>query len=309
MIDIHADDYALSVKTSKDILELMQDGVFDSISIIPNNNCYDECMDLLKKRIEKLPFLPRMSVHINLVEGLNLSDCSRNFGWKELFFASCNPFRRNGIKEELKREISAQLKKGNSGIMECMDIARHTGVTCAQEHLRIDSHQHTHMIPVVKDALLECIKENNYEVEYIRNSKEPLIPFLQAGSLIPGYSLSNLIKNRVLWFFSRGWDKYELRINHTRMYLWGLVMSGKMDRDRLEKLYSSVVTNSVNNNRNLEILFHPGRMDLDELCDYIPIKTANDFYLSVNRDVEKDGSRKAKELMAGMAVGSNISGR
>ena len=42
--------------------------------------------------------------------------------------------------------------------------------------------------------------------------------------------------------------------------------------------------------RNLEILFHPGRMTADEICGEIPRHSADDFYLSSDRDVEKAGA-------------------
>ncbi len=70
-IDIHADDYALTENTSKDILECMAAGKLDSISIVPNSCCFDKCMEMLYSAIPSMPFLPRMSVHINLVEGLS----------------------------------------------------------------------------------------------------------------------------------------------------------------------------------------------------------------------------------------------
>ena len=49
VVDLHADDYAFTVNTSRQMLDLMRDGVLDSISIIPNMTCYEECIDLLKE--------------------------------------------------------------------------------------------------------------------------------------------------------------------------------------------------------------------------------------------------------------------
>ena len=56
------------------MLECMLAGRLDSISIVPNTGCFEECMDMLYKAIPSMPFLPLMSVHINLVEGLCLTD-------------------------------------------------------------------------------------------------------------------------------------------------------------------------------------------------------------------------------------------
>lgn len=72
-VDIHADDYALTVNTSKDMLSCMKKGQLDSISIVPNMSCFDECMELLYASIPSLPFLPKMSVHLDFVEGRSLA--------------------------------------------------------------------------------------------------------------------------------------------------------------------------------------------------------------------------------------------
>ena len=299
MIDIHADDYALTVKTSAGMLELMREGTLDSISIIPNSRCYDECIDMLKQEIGKLPFLPAMSVHLNIVEGLSLSDNEGSLittTWKSLFFASFIPGYSATVKKRLKTELNAQIKKGWSSVEECIGIAKEQGIFCSQEHLRLDSHQHTHMIPVVRKALSECIKENGYMVEYIRNSKEPLAPFLSCGPLRKSYRFVNLIKNRLLYMLSGALDRSCERGGYSPMYLWGLIMSGKMDADRVSKLYESVRNVAVKDGRDLEILFHPGRMGEDETCPEIPAWAAEDFYLSRNRDIEKAGARKCREL-------------
>ena len=43
--DIHADDYALTLNTSKDMLECMRAGKLDSISIVPNMLSFEPCME------------------------------------------------------------------------------------------------------------------------------------------------------------------------------------------------------------------------------------------------------------------------
>ena len=74
--DIHADDYALTLQTSQDMLSCMQKGQLDSISIVPNMSCFEACMELLYAAVPKLPFLPLMSVHLDFVEGRCLAGAS-----------------------------------------------------------------------------------------------------------------------------------------------------------------------------------------------------------------------------------------
>ncbi len=293
MTDIHADDYALSVNTSREMLELMHEGVLDSISIISNNACYNECMQLLRDNIPTLPYLPKMSVHLNLVEGYLVSDPGKiiKTTWKDLFLASFVPGRRKKEYALLLKETQAQLAKTWDDIRECIDIARKCGILCSQEKIRIDSHQHTHMIPIVWDAVIESLSALNLEAEYIRNSKEPLCPFLSEISLWSTYRPVNIVKNRILYFMSKKCDRYDASSGHERMYLWGLVMSGKMDADRIKVLYPRLEKFARSRNRRLEILFHPGRMGDDELTDEIPFASAKDFYLSGGRHIERSGAR------------------
>ena len=293
LIDIHADDYALTVHTSEDILDLMKDGVLDSISIVPNNNCYSACMDMLKSSIPHLPYLPKMSVHLNLVEGLSLASADRSYitsTWRSLFIDSYDPFRKAAAKTLIKDEIAAQTERVWEDIKDCIRIAKEHNIPFSQKGLRIDSHQHAHMIPIVWSALTEYLKESSTQTEYIRNSKEPLWPFIAAPKLWKTYRPVNIIKNRILYLFSGNPDKYDKANGHKPMYMWGLVMSGKMDAERIKKLYPSLAKKASKDNRTLEILFHPGRMTEDELTDEIPRSSAEEFYLSANRDIEKNGA-------------------
>jgi hypothetical protein len=71
------------------------------------------------------------------------------------------------------------------------------------------------------------------------------------------------------------------------MYLWGLLMSGRMDRSRIDRLKKAMEKKAQSRNRDLEILFHPGRALPDEINNEINPAAAREFYLSSNRSVEK----------------------
>ena len=51
------------------------------------------------------------------------------------------------------------------------------------QELRIDSHQHTHMIPVVAEALFEVLEEQGWKVSYVRDAKEPFFLFFKNAYL------------------------------------------------------------------------------------------------------------------------------
>ena len=307
-IDIHADDYALTVNTSKDMLSCMEQGQLDSISIVPNMSCFDECMELLYASIPSLPFLPKMSVHLDFVEGRCLAGTRQvpflveaesgrmSLSWGGVFILSYLPWKRHTAKEQLKKEIKAQIKRVQTAVIRAMDIAKEHGIACAQQGLRIDSHQHAHMIPVVWDALTEVIAEEQYQVEYIRNSKEMLKVFLAEVSLWKTYRPINFVKNRLLALYSYKVDRYAKANHMEQMYLWGLIMSGHMDYDRIVRLYPMISREAQRDNRALEILFHPGLTLPEEVSEEIGEEAARDFYLRDDRHVEMEAvKRMAKE--------------
>ncbi len=299
-IDIHADDYALTLNTSKDMLSCMKKGYLDSISIVPNMSCFSECMELLYEAVPGLPFLPKMSVHLDFVEGNCLSGADKaplltkpegtlmGLSWGGLFTLSYLPWKRRQAKAQLKKEMKAQIEKVREAARRAMDIARQHGIPCGQEGLRIDSHQHAHMIPVVWEALTEAIAEEHYEVEYIRNSKEMLNAFVSEVPLWKTYRPVNFIKNRLLFFYSHRADGYAETRHLEPMYLWGLVMSGHMDYDRIVRLYPKIAAKAERDGRVLEILFHPGLTLPEEVNDEIGEEAARDFYLREDRHVEME---------------------
>lgn len=282
-IDIHADDYGLSVNTSRSILSCIHADRLNSISVLPNMSCFDECLKLWEKELPEQKKRPAVSIHLNFVEGhclcapekLNLlvdSDGYFKTSWVSLFW-SCFSLHRKQIKAQLKLEIKAQIEKIRSTYLE-------------DDRLRIDSHQHTHMIPVVFDALHEVIAENHYKIKYIRNSRDFLFPYLRQVSLWPTYRPINLVKVLILNILSFRMERKLKKFGINRMYLWGILMSGKMDRPRIKKLFPSISKIAANHKRTLEILFHPGTLLADEDGKDFVNRDAVAFYTSKNRKIE-----------------------
>lgn len=307
-VDIHADDYALTVNTSKDMLSCMKKGQLDSISIVPNMSCFDECMELLYASIPSLPFLPKMSVHLDFVEGRSLAGAEQTplltegenglmgLSWGGVFLLSYLPWKRRVAKEQLKREIRAQIETVQKAVKHAVELAKEHGIACAQRGVRVDSHQHAHMIPVVWEALTEVIAEEHYEVEYIRNSKEMMAAFLQEVSLWKTYRPINFVKNRLLSVYSYRADRYAKTHQMEQMYLWGLIMSGRMDYDRVVRLYPRIAKKAEQDGRTLEILFHPGLTLSEEVSEEIGEEAAADFYLRDDRHVEMEAVGRMRTL-------------
>ena len=308
-IDIHADDYALTVHTSQDMLECMRAGKLDSISIVPNMSCFETCMEMLYAQIPTLPFVPLMSVHLDFVEGRSLAGRKEvpllvrgdtdlmGLSWGGLFTYSYLPGKRRQLKKQLKREIRAQIAQAQKAIDKCVEIANWHGVACEQKGLRLDSHQHAHMIPVVWEAVLEVVREEGFPLSYIRNSKEVLGVFLSDISLWKTYRPINFVKNRLLYLLSFKVDRYAKSHAMRQMYLWGLVMSGRMDYDRIVRLYPAMAAKAEKEQRVLEFCIHPGSMLAEEVTKEVDEQAVSSFYRNPDRMVEKDAVMRLSELI------------
>lgn len=289
-IDVHADDFGYSISTSRNILDCIEKGKLTSISIMGNMKAFEDSMAMMYDRIACFPFLPLMSIHINIPEGTFLNDCFP-MSWGKLFFLSYSPYKKR-IKGLLKEEIRNQIRVVQRAIENCIRIAKDNNIECFQKSVRIDSHIHTHLLPIVWEALIEVIQEDDLDVEYIRNPKEPLAPFIKNISLWPTYSLINLVKNRILMFYSGKVDRYCAKHGIRKMYMWGLMMSGKMDYDRITVLFDDMLNTSRKNDRKLELLFHPGRCDNDDFSTEMIKEYYDNFNSSLNREVEKESLMK-----------------
>lgn len=288
-IDFHADDYGLSVNNSKRIIELIDSGKLNSISIIANMGCFDECIQLLKEKWVSWEVKPLISVHINLIDGYTLSKSdstitssslkndnpsgkTTNGSWGNLFLHSF--FSSANLKRELTAEIKAQI------------LAVRNALPFVDE-LRLDSHVHTHMIPVVFDSMMCAVDELglNDKVTFIRNSREPLIMFLTTSEVRGTFPIVNTLKNIILNILSIRVTKKLRKLNLPKAMLWGLIMSGQMDSKRVKKLSPSMQSYASKRDNYLEILCHPGIvLDSEIRPEYG--KADLSFILSPNRDVE-----------------------
>lgn len=282
IVDIHADDFALSEKSDRDILQLCSEGKLDSISIIPNLECFETAVAKFLSVQEESDKKILVSVHLNFMEGKccaeksllpDLIDSEGFFtaSWGKLFIWNYIPFIRKKIKIQLKTEILAQIKK-------CI-----AANVIDKNAIRIDSHQHPHMIPVVFDALKEAVLElenDGYKIEYIRNTQDPIL--LYGGKDI--FSM-NTIKCLILNFYSQKVKKYLVSKKLPVNYLCGVYFSGKMD-SRLKKVLPNFIKKAETQERNIELLFHPGTMLKSELTSEFKKEGFNEFHLSENRKTE-----------------------
>lgn len=283
-IYVHADDYGMTPQTCERIRDCWEHGCLNSISLVPNG-----CRDYAEqcRGDARIP----CAIHLNLVEGKGLMPADqidllvREDGYMKnsflgLLLLSLSP-KRKKLKEQLYLEIREQL----------LTTLEYFG---GGEPIFLDSHQHTHMIPLIFRTLLQVVEECEIPVHYLRIPAEPITPFLLEPSLYPSYSLINLVKNGVLnflWLFNR--RKFRASGISSALFC-GIIMSGNMDESRVNKIFPHFYKMAEKRNCNLEFLFHPGYMRKGEkFMD--PYKASfHRFYISKGRKAEFDMLHREK---------------
>lgn len=282
--DIHADDYSLSDCSDNDIITLCKNEKLNSISILPNLDIFESSV---KKFLEaKKGFYQDVKtyIHLNVLEGKSI--CS--FGdlpdlvdyegyfkisWFNLFIWNYIPPIRQKIKEQLTKEITAQINK-------CIQSK-----IVNKDALRITSNHHVHMIPVFFEALEDSINQNNFKVEYIRNTYDPLLIYIFSKEGLKYFSLKNFIKCHILNIYSKKVSRYILRNRLKDSYVMGIYLNGKME-ESISTFIPDFEDYAAEDNRICEILFHPGLMYNTELTKEFKKIGFNNFHLSSNRKVE-----------------------
>ena len=284
IFDFHADDFALSLSSSQDIQTLGCKGAIQSISIIPNMSAFDQAIQLAAA----LPQNVKRSIHLNFMEGksclgrADVPDLVDDKGffkvsWGSLLLASYNPFRRNVLRKQLSAEIVAQVEKCiASGLAE-------------PKALRLDSHQHTHMIPLVQDSLFDAIdrlEKGGRKVVFVRNTEDPVMLYLRAKGALQGFSPVNIIKCLILNLFSIRLRCTLAKRNLPIGYLCGVFYSGHMDDEHLNRVLPAFEARAREENRTVEVLFHPGSVKKEEILPEFNKPGFVAFHLSKNRHIE-----------------------
>lgn len=274
MIYYCADDYGISSFSNTRIEECLKNGVLNKISVLPNSDALDFKRRLLGENV-------KLSLHLNLIEGYPLSkkeDVSLlisdkgifKYSFIGLFFLSIFG-NRSLLKKQLYNEIKMQIDFWKKEMGE-------------ETPILVDSHQHTHMIPLVFKTLMRVIKEENVEVEYIRIPAEPILPYIKSPSLYFKFRPIGLIKQWLLKFLKFVNRKELKKANIKSALFMGIMFSGQLTEDKINKLLPYY----KKQNENIEIAFHPGYLESREsLIDGFR-QNFKKFYYSKWRRIEYD---------------------
>ena len=278
MIYFCADDYGISANSNERIKICLENGVLNKVSVLPNGETTSIKQHLSGEETS-------LSLHINLVEGYPLSDSSDvdllisengyfKYSFMGLFLLSLSSKKRE-LEKQLYKELQNQIRFWKQTMGEKTAVS-------------IDSHQHTHMIPLIFKTLMRVIKDEKLNVECIRIPAEPISPYLFTPSLYLSYRPVGLVKQWILKILAFA-NRIELKKSElSYSYFMGVMFSGRLTEKKIKKLLPRYLKLAKKNNKNIEIGFHPGFLCEGE--ELIPgcQKGFKKFYFSPWRNTEYD---------------------
>lgn len=277
-IIFHADDFGANQEVSEHILDCYREGALHSLSVLPNGRDLDQCMQMLMPYQDKI----KASIHFNLAEGHCLAEPSQvrllvdERGMFHISFFKVLLWSFTGKRKELRREIELEMSAQLARMLPYV------------KSVRVDSHQHYHMIPIVLKSILKAVEQSGREIEFIRIPAEPLKPFLKHPELWRTYRPINLVKNLVLNVLNLMDRRILKPYRGKTAVFFGILLSGGMDLQRVRRLLPEFQKIADGKDLPLEILCHPGGVEQPESLMDVKNTDCVWFYTSEARKIEKE---------------------
>ena len=261
---VHADDYGITSEQARAILALSSacggKGALSSVSIFANSPAFDNAAELVAPFFESGKI--NVALHVNLVEGRPCSKpedipllvnergtfCHDFTGLLKLSVSKA----RAQTREQLQRECEAQIDHFLHAFPQ------------AHAALRVDSHQHTHAIPLVFDALMDAVNARGCSLAHVRVPIENLQPYRASGHM-KSVSPINMIKNAVLTRLGHHIEKNLPKGCETSSFC-GVLMSGNMQNVDAALLHA-LEQEAQRHGKQIEVLFHPVSVPLAQCLD------------------------------------------
>ena len=227
----------------------------------------------------------KTSIHFNLAEGHCLSKPSQvswlvdERGMFSISFFKVLLLSFTRKKKELKKQIKTEMQAQLVRMLPYVDT------------LRIDSHQHYHMIPIVLDSLLEVLSEQEFEhlrIRQIRIPCDPVSPLVHTQGMPKRVPVMNLVKWCILKIYA-GRSQVLLKSRGIQSpVFFGIFFTCEMKWEVVKTLLPAYQSYAGRKASELELMFHPGNLTAAyELLD-ARNKELADFYMSDNRFYEAE---------------------
>lgn len=277
-IYIHADDFGLTPGINANIFKAWKEGVLHSASIMPNGYAFDEAVKLYHQASFEL------QVHLNFIEGRALHPqsagtffCTADGIFNRSFFNLYTTTRRASeterlaMKRDIKNEMMAQIKKVKN-------------ILKPGARLRVDSHQHIHMIPLFFESLSELIEE--LTIDYIRIPREKISARNELRHNPQILATSNPAKVMLLNSLSQ--KAFRILQNHSVKFpAWfiGVLHTGNMKLSNIKHSFE-LIKPRLTPHDEIEILLHPGQALAEEEHYWDTYPALKKYYRHHNRQKE-----------------------
>lgn len=269
---LHADDLGLSSGTDYAICQLAEQFKLDGCSLLVNGPTSKEGSAMWLE-LEKARQDLRLCLHLCLTEGPPSSpralvpDLINNQGFLNLGFGtwlfistlpSFLPLKRR-IYSQLKTEVKAQINRYK--------------LLTGKQQLQLDGHQHVHLIPMVRDCILNEAQQAG--IVWMRTTHEPLPTGLPLHYWWDAFRKAGFAKWLLLNMLSALSAKPLIKANiSTNQNFGGVLFTGQMDKRVLKACSKelSIVEDHVDSSSSL-LLAHPAAQLTIDL-------TAEGFHIS-----------------------------
>ena len=266
---LHADDLGLAEGVDAAILDLAQSGRLQGASLLVNGPTATAAMQAWRDLADP----PPLNLHVCLTEGHGLPDCPEiPTGFGTLLLASLLPWQRRRIAPQLRTVLVQQ-------------ISRYRQLT-GLRHIRLDGHQHIHLVPLVLDAVLDLASDES--ITWVRTTREPLPEGLSLRLWWRSLQTGGLIKWLVLQLLS-GLAIPRLRQAglETNRRFAGVLFSGSMFGVAFRHCWISAHSPSkIKSASRPVVLIHPAQRQAAAGMDQEAFQHSVAFFNSTNRQKE-----------------------
>jgi chitin disaccharide deacetylase len=261
----HADDYGLTINQAQRIIALTNSGEnkgrLSSVSIFANSPSFEECANLIKPLVDANEML--LTLHLNIVEGPCCTPACEvpllvdergmfNLSFIRTFYES--NYKKN---EDLLVQISLEFISQIERFLEAFPDQKYT--------LRLDSHQHFHMIPLVYHALRLALENLAIQPDHIRIPIEETSYLKSSPGLIKKIKPVNFAKHKLLSKLWKQCQKQPIPTNLETNYFCGIIFSSHME-DIPDSALSALNQHALRFGRQTEVLYHPIGLDSTEIA-------------------------------------------
>ena len=266
---LHADDLGLATGVDAAIVDLASRGTLQGASLLVNGPSAAAAVEAWRALADP----PPLTQHLCLTEGHRLPNCpDLPTGFGTLLLASIVPWQRQRIAPQLRTVLLQQ-------------ISRYRQLT-GLRRIRLDGHQHIHLVPLVLDAVLDLARSES--ITWVRSTREPLPEGLSLKLWWRSLQTGGLIKWLVLQLLS-GLAIPRLRRAglQTNRRFAGVLFSGSMFGVALRR--SWITAHSPSTIRRASrpvVLIHPARPQAAAGMDQEVFEQSVAFFNSPNRQKE-----------------------